>query len=265
MGDGWIEVEGGQLNYEESGSGAPLVLLHGFSLDLRSWDEQFELFAGHYRAIRYDLRGFGKSSLPRESQPYSHAGDLVRLLDQLGLESAALMGLSMGGAVAVDFALEHPKLVDGLVLVDSMLNGYRWTDAASNLYRAVIRRAREAGVDAARQLWQHDPLFETAMGLPKVAARFTSMVAGYSGWHWLYRDPQLSLNPPAIERLSEIRTPSLVIVGERDVPDMQGMASTLEAGIPGARKVIIPDAGHLSNMEAPGVFNETVQAFLRSF
>ncbi len=259
---GFIDVEGARLRYQEAGTGEPLVFLHGFSMDLRAWDDQFERFAGRFRTVRYDLRGFGGSSLPRESAAYSHAEDLKVLLDGLGIERAVLIGLSLGGGTAVDFALAHPGMVRAMVLVDSMLGGYRWAEEASNLYRAVIRRAREAGVEAGRRLWLRDPMFETAMSRPEVGMRLAQMVSGYSGWHWLYRDPQTSLRSPAMGRLGEIGAPTLVAVGKLDVPDMQGIASALEAGIPGARKVLLAGAGHLSNMEAAEAFNEVVGEFL---
>src|SRR5947208_6867645 len=106
---GFIEVSGTSLYYEEMGEGHPLVLIHGGYMDRRMWDDQFAIFAEQYRVIRYDVRGFGKSALP--TVPYADRQDLYELLTALGVQSAYLLGLSLGGVIAVDFALEHPTIV----------------------------------------------------------------------------------------------------------------------------------------------------------
>ena len=260
---GYLEINGARLYYEEAGTGDAVILLHGFSLDARCWDGQFEPLARHYRVVRYDIRGFGRSSLPHGA-PYSHAGDLGELLNRLGAETPVLIGLSMGGAIAVDFALTHPLSVRALVLVGSTLGGYRWSDEESSFYREVIRRAREDGIELGRQHWLRDPLFAAPMEQPEAAAMLTEMIAGYSGWHWLNRDPEQSPEPRAIQRLGEIPVPALVVVGEHDIPDIQGMARALAGGISGARESVIGGAGHLSCMEAPLELNRVVLEFLEN-
>ena len=106
---GFADVNGTRLYYEMVGSGHPLVLVHGFTLDTRMWDDQFEMFAGRNQVVRYDLRGFGKSALPT-TEPYSHPDDLRALMTHLGIEHAFIIGLSLGGAVAVDFAVTYPPI-----------------------------------------------------------------------------------------------------------------------------------------------------------
>src|SRR5919199_4121889 len=103
MRHGFVEVTGARLAYEVAGAGYPLVLIHGTALDTRMWDAQFEVFAQHYQVIRYDRRGFGRSTLPTES--YTHADDLAALLTSLQVHSPVLPGHSSGGGVALDFAL----------------------------------------------------------------------------------------------------------------------------------------------------------------
>ena len=260
---GYMDANGARLYYEEAGTGEAVVLLHGFTLDNRCWDGQVEPLARRHRVVRYDLRGFGGSSLPHGG-PYSHVGDLGELLDRLGIESAVLMGLSMGGGIAVDFAIANPSRLRGLVLVDSTLGGYRWSDEESNYYREVVRRAREDSIEAGRQHWLRDPMFAESVERPNVAALFAEMVAGYSGWHWLNRDPEQSPVARAVQRLGEISAPTLVVVGEKDIPDMQGMAEAMAKEIPGARKVVISDTGHLCAMENPQELNRVVIEFLNS-
>jgi pimeloyl-ACP methyl ester carboxylesterase len=121
---GFAELNGTRLYYEVAGSGAALAFVHGFSLDTRMWDDQFEAFAERYRVVRYDARGFGKSALPG-SEKYMHAADLKALLEQLGIDRASVVGLSMGGGIAIDFALTYPEATRALVLVDSTLGGFR--------------------------------------------------------------------------------------------------------------------------------------------
>ena len=140
---GVATMNDGSLYYEVTGDGPPLVFLHGFSVDHRMWDSQVDFFAQHHQVIRYDLRGFGRSSLPTE--PYAHVDDLRALLDHLQLTQATLVGLSRGGSVALDFTLTYPQRVDKLVLVDSVLGGYRWSTEQRQLDQAVWETARTEG------------------------------------------------------------------------------------------------------------------------
>jgi 3-oxoadipate enol-lactonase len=120
---GIAEVNGTSLYYEIVGSGHPLVLIHGFGLDTRMWDDQFEAFAQHYRVVRYDMRGYGKTAPPAD-EGYSHTDDLKALLEYLRIDRAHILGQSRGGAVAIDFALAHPEATGALVLVDPVLGGH---------------------------------------------------------------------------------------------------------------------------------------------
>src|SRR5579884_1506183 len=124
---GFAEVNRTRLYYEVAGSGHPLVLIHGGLMDNTMWDEQFAAFAQCYRTIRYDIRALGQSDLPTGSEPYSMYEDLHALLKFLGVEKTYMLGLSMGGSIAIDFTLAHPEMVDALVLVGPGLNGYDFT------------------------------------------------------------------------------------------------------------------------------------------
>ena len=248
------------LHYESIGHGPPVIFLHGFSLDLRMWEPQIEAFAAQHTLIRYDLRGFGKSPLPTEE--YSHVDDLAGLLDQVGLEQVSLVGLSRGGGVAINFVLAYPQRVDKLVLVDTVLDGHRWSQEQLASDDAVWAIAREAGVEAGKAAWLRHPIFATPMANPSVAAALTTMVSDYSGWHFLNRDLVTRVKPPASQRLHEITCPTLVVVGEKDLPDFQQIANTLVTAIPIARKVVLPNAGHLPNMEVVELFNAEVLGFI---
>jgi 3-oxoadipate enol-lactonase len=210
-------------------------------------------FAGQYRVIRLDLRGYGRSAVPT-ADSYRHVDDVKALLDTLGVKRAILLGLSMGGGIALDFTLTYPEIVRALIVVDSVLKGFHWSIDWSV-------RARELGVEGARQRWLAHPLFAASIERADVASRLTQIVNDYSGWHWYNRDPDPGVTP-AIHRLAEITVATQVIVGERDLPDFRKIADTLAEGIANARKDVLPGLGHLPNMEAPDLFNEVVLNFL---
>src|SRR5258708_17659735 len=120
---GFADVNGARLWYETAGSGPALVMLHGHLLDSGQWDGQLAELAGERRAVRYDTRGFGRSDMP--AAPFSYADDLHALLGVLGIERAALMGCSGGGATVIDFALAHPEMASALRLVGGAMSGFQ--------------------------------------------------------------------------------------------------------------------------------------------
>lgn len=259
--DGFAAVNGTRLWYEVSGAGSPLVLIHGHGLDARMWDGQFAPFAARYRVVRYDLRGFGKSATVGET-PYTHADDLAALLDHLGIARAAILGLSLGGSVAIDFALAYPAKTDALIAVDAALSGHAWSEEWNARWKSLRQTARIADVRAANEQWLAHPLFAPAQEQPAVAARLRTMVTDYSGWHWANRDPHCGPEPPATARLRDITAPTLVILGARDLPDFHVIADRIADQITDARQVVLPGIGHMSNMEAPERFNAVVLGFL---
>lgn len=258
---GFAEVNDTRLYYEVAGAGQPLVLIHGMSLDTRMWDDQFEPLAHRYRVVRYDARGFGQSALPT-GETYAHTDDLKALLAYLGIAHACILGLSMGGGIAIDFALAHPEATDALIPLGSRLNGWQPDAELAAFLHAVRVRAKEASIQAARNLWLYSPVFTPALENPAVAPRLVQIIADYSGWHWVNDNPLRPLDPPAVHRLDTIRVPTCIIIGERDFSDSQAVAETLHQRIPKARKVVIPRVGHMSNMEAPERFNALLLDFL---
>jgi pimeloyl-ACP methyl ester carboxylesterase len=157
--------------------------------------------------------------------------------------------------VAIDFALERPHLTRSLVAVDSALGGYPYTMNFN-------MRAHEDGLERAKENWLAHPFFGPAQRNPAVTARLRQMVNDWSGWQWFNHDPSRAPEPLPYHRLKDIKASTLIIVGEQDVPDFQGIADTLVRDIPNARKVVLPAVGHMSNMEAPEKFNEVVLSFL---
>jgi 3-oxoadipate enol-lactonase len=258
---GFAEVNGTRLYYEMEGSGHPLVLVHGFSLDTRMWDGQFAAFVREYEVIRYDARGHGRSAAPGD-QGYYHTSDLKCLLDFLGCSRTYLVGLSWGAAIVTEFTLAYPQMAGALIAVDPVLWGYPWSPEYEESLGKIWKAGREEGVAAARSLWLAHPMFRPALEKPDVAERLVRIVSDYSGWHWTHDDPGLLPSPPAAARLEDISVPSLAIVGEHDVLDHHAIADELSTRIPAGSKVVIPGVGHMSSMEDVAMFNGIVQAFL---
>ncbi len=271
---GFAEVNGTRLYYEVTGAGHPLVFLHGFSVNRRAWDDQFQRFADGYRVVRYDLRGHGKSALPTD-ESYTHAEDLKALLGYLGTGPAYLVGHSVGGAAIITFAVNYPDLAAALILVAPGLHGFQPPEVSGSgedrelrdYWKSVEDTAKEKGIEAARELWLRNPLAEMLRDKPAVLARRNAMIADYSMWHAVNVDPNrflpLHAPGPAAEHLDKIRAPTLILIGERDLPRLHAVADYLQEHIANARKVVLPGVGHLPHMEDPDEFNETALSFLK--
>ncbi len=261
---GEAPVANGRLRYETAGSGPALVFVHGFSLDRRLWDSQWRVFSRTHRCVRYDCRGFGDSTqADRATDPegsgYRHGDDLVALLDHLDIAHAAVVGLSMGGEVALEATLRHPDRCSRLVVVDGFLSAHAFSAEWKAIIRRVVEAARQGDVAEARRRWLGSPLFAPACEQPEVAARLREMVEGYSGWHWQHRDPG-RFEVPA-EKLATIEAPTLIVIGDRDLADFHAIARQLAAAIPGSRLARLP-TGHVPNLEAPERFDALLAAFL---
>ncbi|MGB8423725.1 alpha/beta fold hydrolase [Paraburkholderia sp.] len=254
-----IHTEDGCLWCEVNGDGMPVILLHGFSFDSTSWDSQFECVASDYRAVRYDLSGFGRSTNPVGHR--GHVDDFLAVCADLKINDAHLVGLSLGANVALSVALQHPKLVRSLVLASPGLPGYTWTEERPP--DAVKRYADTHGVDAAKLYWYNHPIFSAAREQPNVAAALWAMIDRYSGWHWLN---SASVQPlvPVADRLAKVQCPTLIINGDRDVSGYRGIGRFLSMAVTGATHVEFQGAGHLVNMEQPQRFNEAMLCFLKS-
>jgi 3-oxoadipate enol-lactonase len=255
--------DGGWLHYATGGGGAPVVFIHGFGLDAGMWDPQWRAFAQRHRVIRYDMRGYGSSSLPVGA--YSHVDDLLALIDFLGAAPVHVVGLSLGGRVALRLAAQEPKAVRSLTLADPALDGHTWSSDWLQRWRKMTEAAKRGDLAAAKKLWREHILFAPANAQPEVADSLRAMIDRYSGWHLLYPDPGTAPARPVAEMLCSISIPTLVMVGELDLPDFQAIAQRLGKQLPEAELRTIAGVGHMSNMEAPQVFNELALGFLQRF
>ncbi|WP_165423804.1 alpha/beta fold hydrolase [Ktedonosporobacter rubrisoli] len=265
---GTAKVHGTQLYYETAGSGHPLVLIHGGYMDRRMWNDQFYAFAKHYWVIRYDIRGFGKSELPPVA--YADRQDLYDLLNYLGVEKTYLLGLSLGGVIAIDFTLEHPDMVDALILVGTPVSGFPvellYTEEQLEQQRsrgvafekAIQERNRPAMVDALMQ----DPTLVPSPKYPAARERVRTNLSEYSFAWVLDPAPRQNLEPPAYERLTEIQVPTLIAMGAEDDSRLFKDADKLERDIVRASRATIAETHHMPNMEKPQEFNALILDFL---
>ncbi len=232
------------------------------------WDTQFQLFSENNRVIRYDVRGFGKSDIARTK--FSDYKDLRGILDHLGAKTASLVGVSNGGRIASDFAVEYPSMVDCLVLVSPGMSGYKpagpeeeklWEEFDKQMkpQEAADREGRAAdAVEMDVNAW--------ASAQTRVNRERITQVA-MDNFHVHVENPwklQVPPEPRTFQRLSQIRTPTLLIIGDRDVPAQILMVDNIHSHIPGSKKVLIPGADHIVNMSKPDEFNRTVFQFLRA-
>ena len=257
---GIAEVNGTRLYYEMTGSGPHVVLLHGGNLDSRMWDDQVPFLAKSFTVTRYDIRPYGRSAVTEKG--FSSVDDLAALMQFLGISRASLVGLSLGGRIAIDFALTHPDHVDKLVLMGPGLTGFPFNQK-DEAVQAMIARAKEGDARGAMELWLQHPMMAPAMARQALAARIRPIAMDNARiWTNLAVGERVP-NPPAITRLGEIRAPTLLIVGERDVPDIQQIVKLLAAGVRGARTEVVPGAAHMPNMEDPALVNRLLGEFLR--
>jgi pimeloyl-ACP methyl ester carboxylesterase len=227
------------------------------------WEPQVAAFANQFDVIRLDQRGFGDSELP--PKPWSPVADLLSLMDQLSCESAHLVGCSMGGALAIDFALEHPERTSKLVLVGSAIGGFTFKPEHAHLF-AEASAARAAGdLDALNEAMLH--LFLDGPERPRgyVAEPLRTLFLDMNGRALRVdfdKAPTKEPDPVAVRRLHEIDAPTLVVVGDKDVPTVMEAADLLMNSIPDVQKTVIEDAAHLPNLEHPAQFNRAVLDFL---
>jgi len=260
---GSVEVPGSRLYFDEYGQGAPVILLHGATVDRRMWDSQVEPFSRHFRVIRYDRRGDGDS--PRGTQPYSDYSDVGRLMDYLGIPKAHLVGLSAGGSIAVDFALANPERIETLVVVPGGIGGFEWSKELDEAITAIWAAGTSGDLEKAKQLMWESPPMVPAGSRAEVRKEIDLMLSAFK-WP-TDRDraaaPRQSLQPPAIERLEEIQAPLLIVSGDRECDDFFELGKMMAARVLRAERVVVPGAGHMVSMENPEEFNRHVLAFLR--
>jgi pimeloyl-ACP methyl ester carboxylesterase len=244
---------GVQIYYEVHGSGPPLLLTHGYSSTARMWQGQIEALSKHHKLVLWDMRGHGRSDYPGDASAYSEAltvADIAALLDQVGAVSAIVGGLSLGGYMSLAFYRVHPERVRALLIIDTG-PGFRKDDARE----AWNKRALDTG----------DRFEREGLEALKSGSRERSMVShrDASGLARAARGMLTQRDARVIESLPDIKVPSLVVVGADDTPFLAA-SDYMAAKIPGAKKAVIPAAGHAVNIDQPQAFIDAVLPFLDS-
>ena len=259
---GRAEINGTSLAYQVSGRGAPLVLISGGgTLDQRGWDDQFAVFARGYRVVRYDIRGIGASWRP--TAPFSHSHDLRALLEFLRIGRAHLLGLSVGGAIALDFAIEYPEMVDRLVLAASGTSSDALGEANLNALAALSALVKRDGLPEAIRLIVGTQSFlatGSAVARERVRQIYADNADVFESDFPFVRLWQ-PVQPAARGRLSEVLAPVLVLEGGQDAGANRDIARDL-LGITGAAHAVIDGAGHAIQLDKPDEFNAAVLTFL---
>ncbi|MEV1330225.1 alpha/beta hydrolase [Micromonospora costi] len=261
-----IEVNGAVLAYDEAGEGSPVVLLHAGIADRRMWREQVDALAARHRVLALDLRGYGESELP--PTPFAHHDDVVGLLDALGLPRAALVGCSFGGKVAVDTALTHPDRVSALALFGAPVSGNEWSEETEQLWEELVGDVDQEDFTATAagevRFWVVGPTRRPEDVDPELIRFAEEMDRRALAAELALSAVEIGeLDPPAINRLGELRVPVLAGAGADDLADIRRLADRIADEAPGGvRMPDIPDAAHLAPLERPEPVNAALLDFL---
>lgn len=262
-----IEFDGAIIRGEADGFGIPVVFLHSGVTDRRMWAEQLrELADEGYHVIAYDRRGYGETETP--DVPFNHLVDLEAVLDRLSVHAAIFVGSSMGGGLAIDFALEHPERTIGLVLVGTAITGAEPAEIpeeAADLEDALDYATERGNLETVNRieahLWLDGPLSDSGRVQGEPRELFLKMNAVH------LNHPELTeeeVPDDAVDNLSAITAPTLLVVGELDMPDIVARHEDLSEELENAFAVVLEDTAHFPSLERPDLFNPILLEFLEA-
>ncbi|WP_303010701.1 alpha/beta fold hydrolase [uncultured Bacteroides sp.] len=265
---GRIQVGNGSLYYEEAGRGEPLIFVHGHSLDHRMWDGQFSVFAKNYRVIRYDLRGYGVSSPQTEDYQFTHAEDLVALMDSLHIRKAHIVGLSLGGFVTADMLAYFPERMLSAFLASGNIRKSKGPSQPMTKEEAVkrdeeIAALKKKGVDVMKREWFEGLMKSGGSRRERMRAPLWRMIDEWDAWQPLHKEVRVVAGLDAIERLkrSHPDVPALIVEGHSPDNRFSKKPQILDY-LPNGKLKVIEDCGHMMNMERPEEFNVVLEEFL---
>jgi len=256
----FLNVEAGKIYYQECGTGPEAVIfIHDGIAHSAVWDDVWGTFCKRFHTIRYDRRGYGRT--PAATTWYTETEDLATLLQSRKVRHAILVGSSHGGELSIDFTLQYPALVRQLVLVGAVVSGLPYTDHFLNRGMSNSQPFEKNDVAGGLANWAKDK-YLLARGHDAAKKRLLDLLVAnpQDMTHADYARPI----QPALQRLKEIRVPTLILAGDADIPDVHAHAGAIETGIPGSKRVVITDAGHLMYLEKPEEFSRVVITFINS-
>lgn len=247
-----LQLPDGVLAYDDAGQGPTVVFLHGWTLDRRMWRPQTQALKGRYRVLTLDRRGFGGTTARADID--EEVADVLRLLDHLGIERCALVGMSQGGRTALRLAHRHPDRLWALALVGAPLDGY----PAENLipmgeYRAM---ALAGDLEGLKRAWRANPI----MRMDRPDPLLDEILDAYDGRDLVHG--RASPEPDLTARLHEIAVPTLAVTGAQEGPWRREVAGALAQGLPHGERASIPGAGHMANLSHAEAFNAVLTDFL---
>jgi len=256
-----LDVDGGQIYYETCGKGAQaIVLIHDGVVNSASFDDMWPILCRDFRVLRYDRRGYGKS--PGAKAPYSPQEDLAAVMAAAKMDRASLVGFSFGGGLAVSYAVRHPEQVERLVLSGTVLNGFQPTktfgDHVTRIMMPMIIGNMDAVVaNAEKSGWVMAP------GHPQAKAKVLAILkASPQDLRHQMHDP-IKGWPSDLPRLGGLQVPTLIMTGDHDIADNQATSGAAQALIPGSRRIVIDDAGHLMQLEHPKEIAALIADFVK--
>lgn len=241
----------GNINYSVTGQGDPIVLIHGFVLDSRIWNKQVEQLSKTNKVITFDMRGFGKSSLPNGK--YSHTEDLHELLKELKVENAKIVGHSFGGEVATEYALKYPNEVNSLVLISPSLRGVK---GDTSEWEALVELGKSGDIEGLRKRILENPTFKDLKEESEEMQLVRSIVNEYSVFHFMNSDPREITTET--QEIKNISCPVKVVIGENDKEVQKEVAQKFENEI-GVEAQVIPNTGHMVILEEPELISEIIK------
>lgn len=254
-----MDINGGRLYVTDRGRGTPIVLLHGGFMDSTMWEVEASALARDFRVVTYDFRGYGQS--PNALAPYAPTDDLAGVLTTLGIDRAVIIGLSMGGGVAVDFALAHPSQTLGLLVAEPALGGYQFSNEVNRAMQTVMSVWNSQGKQSAIETFLQQPVFAAARRRPAALKAIRDQLNRNMS---MEPNQMRALRPPAVSRLSELRMPATVLVSEYGGVDAKAIASKIVAEARLATRVDVKDSGHMINFERSDEFIRIVREFVAS-
>jgi 3-oxoadipate enol-lactonase len=255
----YLDVGGSKIYYETRGSGPAIVLLHDGLLPAVTWDEVWQPLGTKFHVIRYDRRGYGHSEPANSS--YSSTEDLRKLLAHLKVPGAVVVGNSSGGALAIDFAIQHPQMVDGLFLIGPVVHGMPYTNSFLERANRNNEPMQRDDIRAMARNWSQDRFLIAGANEAARQKIYTQLVENAEKLKKLDSALEEKLSPPASERLSEIKTPTFILVGEADIEDVHAQCGAINAGIRESVRSVVEGAGHLIQLEKPDEVAKRIEEF----
>ncbi len=259
-----VDVDGGQIYYQtcapKNADAPALVLIHDGVVNSASFDDMWPILCRDFRVVRYDRRGYGKS--PAAKATYSPQEDLAAVMKAANFDHASLAGFSFGGGLAVSYAILHPEQVDRLIISGAAVNGFQPSPAFGKhitriMLPMIVGNMDAVAANAAKSGWVMAP------DHPEAVAKATVLMKTYpQDLRHQMRDP-IKPWPSDLPRMPELRVPTLIMTGDHDIADNQATSGAAQALIPGSRRIVIDDAGHLMQLEHPKEIAELIADFVK--